>query len=97
MTRDNQKITKKDSVKSDKKKDVSTKKKLVKNSDSDNDEFLSDDEVEMDQTEYRKFLSKIFPSKYLTKKINADDKSKKEVNTDDKSKKEVNEIGRAHV
>ena len=81
MARDNQKITKKDSVKSDKKKDLSTKKKLVKNSDSDNDEFLSDDEVEMDQTEYRKFLNKIFPSKYLTKKIN-EEKSKKEVNNE---------------
>jgi len=80
MSRDNQsKITKKDMNKRSKKEaEKSCNKK--RNDESDSDDFISDSENdEMDVHEYRKFLSKIFPSKHLNKKIKDGEKLKKAV------------------
>ena len=54
-------------------RDPVQKKKKVESSDSESNNGSDDDgdEDEMDETEYRKFLSKIFPSKHLDKKIAA--------------------------
>jgi len=56
-----------------------TKKRDEDSSDDDNESYYSSDESEeeeMDAHEYRKFLSKIFPSKHLNKKIEAGEKIK---------------------
>jgi len=63
--------------KSNKMEDKNKKQKKHVDSDDD-DNFISEsDSEEMDVHEYRKFLSKIFPSKHLDKKIAAVDKIKK--------------------
>jgi len=73
------KLTKKEQIKKTKKsEEISKKKKKVADSDSDDNDFISEsDSDEMDPHEYRKFLSKIFPSKDLSKKIEAGEKIKK--------------------
>jgi len=70
---------KKEQMKNTKKtEELSKKKKKVVDSDDDGDDFVSESESdEMDVHEYRKFLSKIFPSKHLDKKIAAGEKIKK--------------------
>ena len=77
MSRESQnKLSKKEQNKSSRKQDeITKKKKKIQNPDSDNDGSDSDDE--MDVHEYRKFLSKIFPSKHLNNKIKCGDKLKK--------------------
>ena len=81
MTRDtSNKLSKKEqqSKKTKKSEEISKKKKKNVTSDDDGDDFISeDDSDEMDVHEYRKFLSKIFPSKDLNKKIEAGEKIKK--------------------
>ena len=76
---------KKEKMKSNKKQD-DKKKKLNDSSDSDEDDFDSEYETasetasesnEMDQQEYRKLISKIFPSKYMNKKVKSGEKLKK--------------------
>ena len=58
-----------------------------KNNDNDSSsESESENEDEMDIHEYRKFLSKIFPSKHLTNKIKAGKKLKEKKEKDDKEK-----------
>jgi ATP-dependent Lon protease len=79
MTRDtSNKLSKKEQIKKTKKsEEISKKKKKNVTSDDDGDDFISeDDSDEMDVHEYRKFLSKIFPSKDLNKKIAAGEKVK---------------------
>ena len=80
MTRDTtNKLSKKEqqSKKTKKSEEISKKKKKNITSDDDGDDFISeDDSDEMDVHEYRKFLSKIFPSKDLNKKIAAGEKVK---------------------
>jgi len=91
MARDSQtKLSKKD-VRSKKQEDL--KKKKVENSDSDGNDESESDSDEMDVHEYRKFLSKIFPSKNINKKINAGEKLKKVIKeqTKKKSKKNVSD------
>ena len=85
MARDTQsKSSKKEIKKTKKQEELGNKKKKVGNSDSDeNDESETDDE-EMDVHEYRKFISKIFPSKYIDKKIKAGENLKKVVEEEDK-------------
>jgi len=84
MARDSQtKLSKKD-VRSKKQEDL--KKKKVENSDSDGNDESDSDNDEMDVHEYRKFLSKIFPSKNINKKINAGEKLKKVINEEIKKK-----------
>jgi ATP-dependent Lon protease len=76
MARDNQnKLSKKEQIKRSKRDDEKLRnKKKNEESDSDNGEDESGDE--MDVHEYRKFLSKIFPSKHLSNKIKAGEKIK---------------------
>jgi ATP-dependent Lon protease len=81
MTREsNNLITKKEQSKKTKKTEDKTKKqKKIVDSDDDDDcnDFISEsDSDEMDVHEYRKFLSKIFPSKHLNNKINAGEQIK---------------------
>jgi len=82
MTRENSNklSVKKEQMKKTKKAEELSKKKK-KNVDSDDeggDDFISEsDSDEMDVHEYRKFLSKIFPSKHLDKKVAAGEKIKK--------------------
>jgi DNA/RNA-binding domain of Phe-tRNA-synthetase-like protein len=66
-------------LKSKKQEKIAQKKKKNEESDSDSgSESTSDNsEDEMDVHEYRKFLSKIFPSKDLNKKIKAGENIKK--------------------
>jgi ATP-dependent Lon protease len=78
----NKKITKKEY---NKKKDESSDSDSDSDSDcnsiseSDEEENNEKEEMDMDMYEYRKFLSKIFPSKYLTNKIKAEEKYKKKI------------------
>jgi ATP-dependent Lon protease len=96
MARDTKtKMTKADSVRRSKRQDeLNKKKKKSEQSDSDGDDNDGDSESdEMDVHEYRKFLSKIFPSKNLNEKIKAGESLKKiadKLNADD-SEEEVEE------
>ena len=82
MARDSQsKTSKKDiSKKFKKQEELARKKKSNEQSDDDGggDVITRDDEEdEMDMHEYRKFLSKMFPSKFMDKKVGAGNKAKK--------------------
>ena len=89
MPRDSQtKLSKKDQNKLSK-KDQLRKKKNVE-SDSDSNDGSDTESDEMDVHEYRKFLSKIFPSKHLSKKIKEGDKLKKNVESDSEEDEEDN-------
>jgi len=88
MARDNQpKITKADSNRrSRRQEELNKKKKKAEHSDSDGDNDVDSESDEMDVHEYRKFLSKIFPSKNLNEKIKAGESLKKiadELNAED--------------
>ena len=66
------------SKKSKKREEMNRRRKANETSDDDGESFIeSDEEEEMDTQEYRKFISKIFPSKYISKKINDGKKLKK--------------------
>ena len=73
------KITKKNlNNKSKKMDELSRRRKKNEQSDDSDNNYSSDSESEeMDAIEYRKFLSTIFPSKHLSKKIKAGEKLKK--------------------
>jgi hypothetical protein len=72
------KITRKEQKNKSKKMDeLSQRKKNNKQSDSDDNNSSDSESEEMDPIEYRKFLSTIFPSKHLNKKIKAGEKLKK--------------------
>ena len=91
MPREQNKMTKMDnkskSSKNDKKKIVDKKKnddrrrKQIEDDSSDNNsDYSSDsneDDDEINQHEYRKFLSKMFPSKYINEKVKSGEKLKK--------------------
>jgi ATP-dependent Lon protease len=83
MTRDNQnKSSKKEQIKKSKKNtasEVSLKKKKNTDSDSDSNYESESESDELDVHEYRKFLSKLFPSKNLNKKIKAGETVKNEI------------------
>jgi ATP-dependent Lon protease len=90
MPRDNQTKMNKDQIKRSKKEDEKRRNKKNNNdSDSDYGDYESNDE--MDVHEYRKFLSKIFPSKHLSKKIKAGEKLKKVIDIPDSSDEEEEE------
>ena len=90
MPRDNQTKMNKDQIKRSKKDDDKRRNKKVNNdSDSDDGDYESNDE--MDVHEYRKFLSKIFPSKHLSKKIKAGEKLKKVIDIPESSDEEEEE------
>jgi len=82
MARDSPiKTSKKDvSKKNKQQEELARKKKSNEQSDDDDggDYITSDDEEdEMDMHEYRKFLRKMFPSKFMDKKVKMGDKAKK--------------------
>ena len=79
------------SKKSKKREEMNRRRKANENSDDDDaGSFIeSDEEEEMDTQEYRKFISKIFPSKYISKKIGDGKKLKKLL--DDVSNEEEDE------
>ena len=81
MPRDTKpKLSAKDNKKSKKQEELITRKKKNHDSDSDNNsDYCSDSDCdeEMDVHEYRKFISKIFPSKHLNNKIKAGKRVKK--------------------
>ena len=94
MPRDSQnKLSKKDQTKRSKKQEeLSKKKKKIDNPDNDGNNGSDSENDEMDVHEYRKFLSKIFPSKHLNNKIKSGDKLKKlaeESDSDDDDDDEV--------
>ena len=94
MPRDSQnKLSKKDQTKRSKKQEeLSKKKKKIDNPDNDGNNGSDSENDEMDVHEYRKFLSKIFPSKHLNNKIKSGDKLKKlaeELDSDDDDEEEV--------
>ncbi len=98
MTRDSQiKKSKKEMVSKRSKKldELNRKKKKADHSDSDSNDHNSDseeEEEELDVHEYRKFISKIFPSRHINQKIKAGEKLKKvldEEEDDDDSEEEV--------
>ena len=89
MTRDSKtKLSKKEIKRSAKNEELSKNKKKIENSDSDDNCESESDSDEMDVHEYRKYLSKIFPSKHLNKKIKAGEKLKKIVEDDSDSEEE---------
>jgi len=69
-----------------------SKKKQNHQSDSsdfdDSSDFEDEEEIEMDEHEYRKFLSKLFPSKHLNEKIKVGEKVKKTLKEDKEDKKD---------
>jgi ATP-dependent Lon protease len=80
MARDTQsKTTKKEiSKKNKKQEELARKKKSNEDSDDDDGDFIAseDEDDEMDMHEYRKFLSKMFPSKFMDKKVKTGNKLK---------------------
>ena len=72
------------------KNNMNTKKNNDTDSSSES-ESDNDNEEEMDIHEYRKFLSKIFPSKHLTNKIKAGKKLKEKKEKDEKEKEKEKE------
>ena len=93
MPRDSQtKLSKKEQTKISKKEKDQLKKKRNAQSDSDSNDGSESESDEMDVIEYRKFLSKIFPSKNLSKKIKAGDKLKKMIEDHDSEEEEKNFI-----
>ncbi len=87
MARDTQsKTTKKEiSKKNKKQEELARKKKSNEDSDDDEGDFIAseDEDDEMDMHEYRKFLSKMFPSKFMDKKVKTGNKLKKLVQEED--------------
>jgi len=76
-----------------KREHLTSKKKQNNHSDSsdfddDGSSEFEEEELEMDEHEYRKFLSKIFPSKNLNEKVKSGEKMKKSVKEDKPIEKE---------
>ena len=70
-------ITRSAKAREDKKRNI--KKHIDSDNDNDNGSSESDND-DMNAHEYRKFLSKIFPSKHLNKKIKDTEKEKRIIN-----------------
>jgi ATP-dependent Lon protease len=97
MPRDSQSKLSKNDQNKNTKKDL--KKKKIVESDSDSNDG-SESESEMDVHEYRKFISKIFPSKFISKKVKSGEKLKKALNdaaADSDTKKESSKKSKKHV
>ena len=95
MARDTQsKTTKKETSKKNKKQEeLARKKKSNEDSDDDGGDFMAseDEDDEMDMQEYRKFLGKMFPSKFINKKIESGKKLKKLVQEEEEDESESEE------
>jgi ATP-dependent Lon protease len=81
-----------------KKEEIARRRKSNKDSDDDSgDEYSTstysdeEEEEEMDIHEYRKFITKMFPSKYMNKKIKAGEKVKKILSEDSESEESEEE------
>uniref|UniRef100_A0A6C0BUZ8 Uncharacterized protein n=1 Tax=viral metagenome TaxID=1070528 RepID=A0A6C0BUZ8_9ZZZZ len=88
----------KSTSKSKKREEIKQRRKNNESSDSESDSYIEteddDEEDEIDIPEYRKFISKIFPSKYMDKKVKDTNKLKKlcdDIMKNDKKKKEKQE------
>jgi ATP-dependent Lon protease len=95
MTRDTQSKSSKKEVAKRIAKSEMQRQKRKKDESSDSEYFEGSDSAdeEMDVHEYRKFLSKIFPSKHLNKKIKAGEKLKKYASANDEdSESEEEEV-----
>jgi cobalamin biosynthesis protein CobT len=84
--------TKSKSMKQDKKMvkkndELLRKKKIVQSDSDSNESSESETEEVMDQAEYKKMLAKIFPSKYMNKKVKAEEKLKEAIKEDQSKKK----------
>jgi ATP-dependent Lon protease len=80
MPKDIKSMKSEQSKKSKKQDEISRRKKEHAESDSDSDSDTSENsESEMDVHEYRKFLSKIFPSRDINKKVEKGEKLKKQL------------------
>lgn len=84
----------KSSTKSKKREEIKQRRKNNESSDSESDTYIEteddEEEDEIDIPEYRKFISKIFPSKYMDKKVKDTNKLKKlcdDIMKNDKKKK----------
>ena len=92
MTRDTQikKSKKEISKKNKKQEELARKKKSNEDSDNDSDDFIAseDEDDEMDMHEYRKFLSKMFPSKFMDKKVKTGNKLKKIIQEEEEEEEE---------
>jgi ATP-dependent Lon protease len=90
MARDTQsKLTKKEQMKRTKKQEeLSKKKKKVSNSDGESNDGSDSESDEMDVHEYRKFISKMFPSKHIDKKVKAGERVKKVLKQIDEEEEE---------
>ena len=96
MPRDNKssKLSKESVKKSKKSDELARRKKTILSSDSDDNassDSENENENEMDVHEYRKFLSKIFPSKNLDKKIKAGEKLKEIIESEEEEWEECDE------
>ena len=94
MARDSQtKLSKREqSIRSKKQEEINKRKKKIENSDSDDNNGSESDNDEMDVHEYRKFISKIFPSKHINKKIQSGEKLKniiQQLNEEDEEDEDV--------
>ena len=90
MTRDSKSKISKESIKQSKRaQELASRRKSNNHSDSDESNSSESESDEMDVHEYRKFLSKIFPSKNLNKKIKAGEKIKKIIEEDDEDDESV--------
>ena len=84
MPRDNKSnISRESNKKSKKAQELASRRKTNNHSDSDDAGSSESESDEMDVHEYRKFLSKIFPSKNLNKKIKAGEKIKELLEDDE--------------
>ena len=90
MPRDSQTKLKKEQNKRSKKDDEKKHNKKI-NNDSDSDDGDYESGEEMDVHEYRKFLSNLFPSKHLSKKIKAGEKIKKLISAEEEDSSEADE------
>jgi ATP-dependent Lon protease len=88
----------KSTSKSKKREEIKQRRKNNESSDSESDSYIEteddEEEDEIDIPEYRKFISKIFPSKYMDKKVKDTNKLKKlcdDIIKNDKKKKEKQE------
>ena len=88
MPRDSQTKLKNDKNKRSKKEDEKRHNKKNNNNDSDSNDEDNESSDELDVQDYRKFLSKLFPSKHLSKKIKAGEKLKKVIDIPDSSEEE---------
>jgi len=92
MAKDNQnKLSKKEMISKRSKRLEELRQKKKKNESSDSDNHSDSESEEMDVHEYRKFISKIFPSKHMNTKVKAGEDLKKVLENDISDEEEEEE------